>query len=350
MAHPMRKPRSRTATLRRVLALALVASATTGCATMKSPGEWFARDPLAAQTAQGPGVAARLASAGQGIGGQFKSMGTAMSSAFSKTKNVVTAPFQAKTGDASDPTSLSSMPSNLGPEIWVTNGQLYESQQNFAKALDNYSKALELEPTNEAALLSVARLYARQSKHAEASGFFGKALAVAPSASTYNEHALSLQAQGKSAEAQAAVAQAITAEPSNVRYRNNLASMLVAGGRSDEAVQQLQQVFPPAVANYNVAYLHFANKNVAAAQQHLQQALTLDPNLAQARELMTTISGSPAAETAVAAYQTAGNIYRTAEATMTPQVQAGNAVFQSSPATSSGQAVSPPATGLPIMR
>ena len=321
--------------LRRSLLMGVVLMGTSGCASMKPPTSWFSKDSQAnaATPKSSSGLATTLSNTTKGISGQFKSMGTAVSSAYSKTKDAVTSTFTSASMDkqnGQDPTSLTNMPlkESLGPEIWVTNGQLYESQGNFTKALDNYTKALELEPNSQAALLSTARLYARQNHHPQASEFFSKALAVNPQASIYNELAVSLQGQGKPAEAQAAVRKAIQMDASNPRYRNNLAGMLVRSGRSDEAVKELQQVFPPAVANYNVAYLHVQNKNVAAAQQHLQTALKIDPNLALARDLLNQINGSSAAKSAVAAFETAGNIYRTAEAVAAPNVQANTAVYQ----------------------
>lgn len=316
---------------RRAVALGLLSLSTSGCASL-SPSKWSSTDAYGGTTEKPKsGFSQTLSSTTKGISGQFKSMGTAVSSAYSKTKSAVTSTFTvSKNGEENDPTSLANMPdkSTLGPEIWVTNGQLYESQGNFGKALDNYTKALEQEPNNQAALLSTARLYARQQQHAQAAEFFQKSLALSPQAAIYNELAISLQGQGQSAEAQAAVRKAIEMEPANPRYRNNLAGMLVKGGRSDEAVNELLQVFPPAVANYNVAYLHVQNQNVAAAQQHLQTALKLDPNLALARDLMNQISNSSVAQSAVAAYQTAGDIYRTAEGVANPNVQANAAVYQ----------------------
>jgi len=308
---------------------------------MQSASSWFSKkspystDSVASQGVAASGFASKLSNAGKGIGGQFKSMGTAVSSAYEKTKNAVKSPFVTYNGGSSDPTSLANMPDpgDLGPEIWVANGQSYEAKRDFAKALDNYTRALELEPANEAALVSTARLYARQGQHSQATEFFNKAIATKPNASILNELALTYQKQGKSAEAQSSVRQAIGLDPANARYRNNLAGMLVASGRSDEAVNELQQVFPPAVANYNVAYLHFSNQNIAAAQQHLQVAIQADPNLGEARELMDKINGSGSVQSAVAAYQTAGNIYRTAEAVTRPFVPATQAVYQMQPPT-----------------
>ncbi len=318
-----------------IVAILLLCVSTSGCSGLRSWMPGSSRVPQESPS----GFADTLSNTSRGITGQFKSMGSAMSSAYSKTKDAVTKPFSGTPLPNSDnPTSLSNMPpkSSLGPEIWVTNGQLYESQSNFDKALDNYTKALELEPDNVAALLSTARLYSRRNQHEQATEFFAKAISVSPQSDSYNEMALCLQNQARTSEAIAAVQKAIELDPSNPRYRNNLAGMLVSSGRSDEAVQSLQQVFPPAVANYNVAYLHFQNNNVAASQQHLQQALQIDPNLGLARDLMAQISTSAAAKSAMAAYQTAGTLYRTAEGLASPTVNANPAVYQQGNSVSTG--------------
>lgn len=311
-----------------ILALAVVVTSS-GCASMKSPSSWLARDKAAGSSAatEASGMASTLSNTGKGIAGQFKSMGTAVSSAVGKAKTAVTNTFSTNSNSA-DPLSLANMPDNVVPEVFVTQGQLFESQGNFGKALDNYTKALEAEPTNEAALLSTARLYERQSQLEPASEFFAKALSVNPLPSTYNELSLVQRKQGQLAEAQDSIKNAITLDPENLKYRNNLAGLLVSVGRSDEAVQQLEQVFEPSVAHYNVAFLHYSNKNTAAAQQHLQLALQADPSLEQARVLLAEVGGSPAAQTAVAAYQNAGELYRTAQAIATPAVTANPASYQ----------------------
>lgn len=305
---------------------AVTVGPTAGCASIGGPGSWFSGD-RSANAATNGGLTGKLSSTGQGVTGQVKSMGTTMSTAMGKAKNMVIAPF-ATTPNNADPTSLANMPSNLGPEIWVTNGQLYETQGKFAKAAENYQKALAMEPANQAAMLSMARLHVRQQEYTEAEQMFGKALAAKPQGDVYNELATVLQKQGRTAEAQATVQQAIATEPNNQRFRNNLAGMLVTSGRSDEAVQQLSQVFPPAVASYNVAYMHFANQDLAGAQKYLQSALQVDPNLKEARELMEKINSSPTAQAAMAAYQSADQIYRTAQAAVTPTTSATNAVYQ----------------------
>ncbi|WP_197356742.1 tetratricopeptide repeat protein [Aureliella helgolandensis] len=318
---------------------------------MKAPFGWSKSDPADAMVSSSPtaSFASSVTNTGKGIAGQFKTMGTVVSSAATKAKNVVTSSFTTPSGEV-DETSLSNMPTNLGPEIWVTQGQLYESQGNFAKALDNYTKALEKQPKNEAALLATARLYARQGQLDQSNEFFQKAIALKPQASLYNELAIVQQQQNKAAEAQLTVQKAIELEPSNARYRDTLAGMMVSTGRSDEAVKQLEQVFPPAVANYKVAYLHFTNQNIAAAQQHLQVALQVDPNLKEARDLMARLGNGQTAQSAVAAYQSATQLYQTAQTIASPTTPANPAVYQQSGTNSSMPTATFPGAGMPTVQ
>jgi tetratricopeptide (TPR) repeat protein len=251
---------------------------------------------------------------GRGIGNQFKTMGTTVSSAVGKAKTAVASTFTPrKDGDLDPQTSLASMPdkNSLGAEIWVANGQVFEMKGNYVAAMNEYTKALEKEPDNLAALQAVARLQLRQEQYDNAVASYQKVVKVGPTAENYSELGSAQQKAGKLQDAQASLRQAVTLDSGVPRYRNNLAGVLVAMGRSDEAVAELQQIFPPAVANYNVAYLHYLNKNMAATQQHLQSALQADPNLQQARDLMALISKSQAGQSAVATVGVANQVYQT---------------------------------------
>ncbi len=313
-----------------MLAMAIGVSASTGCASMNTTSMW-PWSKSATTATPSTGFAEKLSGAGKSVVGQFQSMGTAVKSAAGKAKSAVTAPFTG-TSKSDDPTSLTNMPSSIGPEVWVANGQLNETKGEFNKALDNYTKALEIEPKNLAALLSTARLYERQGQSAKAAEFFQKAIAVKPDdASLYNELGLAKAKCGSAAEAETCIQKAISLDPSNSRYRNNLASLLVDGGRSDEAVKQLEQVFSPSVANYNVAYLHATKQNVAAAQQHLQVALQIDPNLKEARDLMNRLGGANAIQAAGNAYNMAGSVMQT--------IQSAGSGYAGATQPASGQAV-----------
>jgi Tfp pilus assembly protein PilF len=306
-----------------------ISGVTCGCAT-KGPRSMF---PFGSTEAVSAVPSATSTSAG--LTTQLKSMGTTMTSAVGKARDAVTSTFSMKPGETVDPeTSLAHMPKSLGPEIWVTQGQLAEMKGNHSSALDFYSKALEQEPANVPALQSVARLYMKQGQITDSIQFYEKTIAVQPSADNYAELSEAQRKANRLVDAQASIQKAISIDPSATRYRNSLASILVTVGRSDEAVTQLEQVLPPAVANYNVAYLHFSNKNFAAAQQHLQTALNADPNLQPARDLMATISKGQAVQTTMATLSTAENVFRTAQGAAGSAVTVSQVPYQTPSAAS----------------
>ena len=300
-----------------------------GCSLTKNGGTgWFKswlpnKSAATSTTSSESSLTSKMSGAAKGIRGQFASVGTAVGSMYGKAKTAVSTTLtKPATPDKDDPTSLANMPTAIAPELWVTNGQYYEAQGQFAKALDNYTKALEKDPTNASALVSTARLYDRQGQADRAIEYYQKAVtAKSDDAGIYNDLALAYQKQGKLPAAKDNLQKAIAIDSKNVRYHNNLATVLVENGQSTDAVKQLEQVLSPAIANYNVADLHFTKQNIPAAQQHLQTALQIDPNLQQARDLMNRLGGGQGVQTAVNAYQMAGNIMQTVQGVAAPNSQ-----------------------------
>jgi len=221
-------------------------------------------------------------------------MGTAVSSAYGKAKTAITSPFSASDSPTTDP-AIAATPGakpTIGPELYVMNGQLHESQGNYTKAIDSFSKALEIEPKNPAALLSTARLYERQNEKEKAVQFYQKAAEVAPNAAVFADLG-NLQARnGNLVAAKDQLQKAVNLDSKNTTYRSALAGVLLDSGNADSAMSELMQVNSPAMANYQMAYLHFARKNVPATQQYLGNALQIDPNLKPARDLMASMGGA----------------------------------------------------------
>ncbi|MEI8214228.1 MAG: tetratricopeptide repeat protein [Planctomycetota bacterium] len=226
---------------------------------------------------------------------QFASMGAAMTSAYSKTRTAITAPFTpasaTNASDAKDTTTTKSL--SIAPEVLVAQGNYFESQGNYAKALDSYSRALESEPKNTVALMSMARLYGKQNDSAKSTEFYRKTIAANPSHSDAHAELGSLLAHtGDMKGAHDELQQAVQLQPKNSSYRTSLAGVLLDSGNADAALQQLREVESPAMAQYQLAYLHFNRKNIPATQQHLQDALQIDPNLKPARDLWASIGGA----------------------------------------------------------
>lgn len=219
-----------------------------------------------------------------------------MTSAYGKAKTAITSPFsttpEASTAEASANTTPGTK-STIGPELYVMNGQLQESQGNYTKALDSYSKALEIEPKNPSALLSTARLYERQNEKDKALEFYQKASNVAPNNAAIFADIGSLHVRnGNLNQAKSELQKAVNLDPKNPNYRSAMAGVLLDSGNADGAMSELVQVYSPAMANYQMAYLHFTRKNIPATQQYLGSALQIDPNLKPARDLMASMGGS----------------------------------------------------------
>jgi tetratricopeptide (TPR) repeat protein len=294
-----------------------------GCTT--TPGTrtsiWPTKKMGAESAAAASGASGTIASTTKAVKGQFASVGTAMSSAYGKAKTAITSPFGAtETAATSDSVANTNAPKpTIGPELYVMNGQLHESQGNYAKAIDSYSKALEIEPKNSPALLSTARLYERQNEKDKAVEFYQKASAVTPNNATIYAELGNLHARsGNQSAAREQLQKAVNLEPKNTGYRSSLAGVLLDTGNTDGAMSELMQVNSPAMANYQMAYLHFARKNVPATQQYLGNALQIDPNLKPARDLMASMGGAQSitqmASTGQGMLQQAQGIYNQAGA------------------------------------
>ncbi|XZE36997.1 tetratricopeptide repeat protein [Pirellulaceae bacterium SH501] len=275
---------------------ALSVSIANGCKT--SPGvksSIWPTQKIGADATSPSSMGGAFASTTKAVKGQFSSMGTAVTSAYGKAKTAITAPFSTPSADAT-PADSATAPlaktGSIGPEVYVMTGQLHESKGDYAKALDSYSKALEAEPKNISALLSMARLYDRQNEKEKSISFFNKAIEVAPNnAASYSELGAVYVKSGNLNAAKDQFQKAVNLDPKNANHRSSLAGVLLDMGNADGAMVELAQVHPPAMANYQMAYLHFTRKNVPATQQYLGAALQIDPNLKPARDLLASMGG-----------------------------------------------------------
>jgi tetratricopeptide (TPR) repeat protein len=242
----------------------------------------------------GTSVGQALSKTATSMKGQFANVGSAMSSAYSKTKTAITSPFStASTTSSVVAPSTPSKSASVAPEILVAQGSYFESQGNYAKAIDSYSRALETDAKNPIALLAMARLYDHQKDPAKAMEFYRKTIEVAPNSGDAYSELGQLQARsGNLKDARAELQKAVNLQPKNRAYRAALAGILLDSGEPDAALEELRQVESPAMAHYQMAYLHFNRKNIPGTQQQLAASLQIDPNLKPARDLLNSLGGA----------------------------------------------------------
>ncbi|MEM6469331.1 MAG: tetratricopeptide repeat protein [Planctomycetota bacterium] len=182
--------------------------------------------------------------------------------------------------DETDPTSLAHN-AEVTAEVFCANGRLWESTGNFEKAMESYAKALEKEPNDPAALSNIARLHLRQGNHKEAAEYFGNAIKQKPDdPGLYNDLGLALSKLGNHAAAATTIEQALRLSPGSSRFTNNLACVRFDGGDAEGAMQVLVENNKPAVAHFNMAYLHYKHGQKSESTRHLNQAIAYETSTA----------------------------------------------------------------------
>ena len=163
---------------------------------------------------------------------------------------------------------------DVNAEVFVANGRLWESTGNTAKALENYSKALEKEPNNPEALANIARIHYRDENYPKAAEFFSKASAQQPdNAGLYNDLGLTMSKMGNHSQASNMLTKALELAPGTSRYANNLASVKYELGDQSGAFEVLKSNNKPAVAHFNMAFLSQKHGHLNETKKHLGQAM-----------------------------------------------------------------------------
>jgi Tfp pilus assembly protein PilF len=201
--------------------------------------------------------------------------------------------LQPETIPANDPTRLSSSPNQLTPRVYVRAAAWAEDQKAPHIARGQYEKALSLDPNDPQTLIAFARFEDRQGNAGEASQLYERALNAAPrNAIVLNDMGIFYARRREFASSLNYLEQAVQIAPDNVRYRNNLAGVLVQTRRPEDAVAVLQSVHADAVARMNVGHFLYMEKEYTQAASYFRQANQLDPSLVAAREMLSRIEGS----------------------------------------------------------
>ena len=302
---------------RRALLIALLASSTavasTGCSSrgfsMASMNPFSKSTPAIGEAGDKPGMTESIAAGASGAGNTAKSVGDSAKGVFSKTTSAVAGIFKRDTAEAdakvdkSDPLRLDNRPDQVDPEVFVANGQLWESTGDMTKAMESYTRALEANPKHAPALTSLARLHFRQGNLPQAVSYFERALVEKPAdAGLHNDLGLTLSKLGKQTAAVASLEKALQLAPGTSRYANNLASVKFESGDPNSALMVLMQNNKPAVAHFNMAYLHFKKNQMPQAQNHLSEAMKFEPQattdpatgraIERSRQMLAQIQGA----------------------------------------------------------
>ena len=191
---------------------------------------------------------------------------------------------------AADPVSLASPAKQVPAEFYTQAAWCAEQQGNPTAAASQYEKALEISPRDLATLISYARFLDRSDRPDDAVRIYQRAQAVEPNtAMVWNDKGLFHARRSQWQPALTALNQAVALQPNQLRYRNNLAAVLVQTQHPEQAVLELEKVHPPAVARYNVGCVLCQLHNYAAAAEYFAQAVRIDPSLTAAQGMLAKL-------------------------------------------------------------
>jgi Flp pilus assembly protein TadD len=196
---------------------------------------------------------------------------------------------------AKDPLSLDNV-KEPDASLYLAMAHFSERAGGVEQAVDQYQRALAIEPNNLEALMGLAHLRDRRGQFAEATTIYQQITQKFPqNAAAWNDLGVCLARRGMLNESLGAMQTAIQLDPEKDLYRNNVAEVLVEMGRNQEALTHLVAAHGQAVGAYNLGYMLQDGGQSAAAVQYFSQALAADPALSEARHWLSRLTTPPAA-------------------------------------------------------
>jgi tetratricopeptide (TPR) repeat protein len=166
-------------------------------------------------------------------------------------------------------------------------GYYLANRGHIAEAMENYQKALAINPSYEDALNNMGYALAGQKRNAEAIPYYERALRVRPNHVEVNNNlGNALSEIGRLDEAIQHYRIALKEKPDHADAHNNLGIALAMQGKLDEAIPHFRDAirFKPdyASAHSNLGNALAAQHNLAEATQEYFRSLELNPKDAQA--------------------------------------------------------------------
>jgi len=181
-------------------------------------------------------------------------------------------------------------------EIYSDLGFVLDRQGKGEEAVENYHKALALDPKCASAHFNLAVSLLRRDRLDEAAVQYRAALRVKPTAETHNGLGFVLSKQGKLDEAIAQFREAIRVNPKYTAAYNNLAGNLIKQGKLDEAASYYRTSLsekPSATLHNQLGVVLMRLGRTDEAAQQFRKALVMNPGYAEAhRNLAALVESS----------------------------------------------------------
>ncbi len=159
-------------------------------------------------------------------------------------------------------------------------GRVFAGTGDYNKALEQYQRAAELEPTDDNAQGGLAGTYEQLGRLDDAEKTFKQAIAVRPEYwAGYNRLGLFYQRHARYEEAAAMYSQVVSLAPDSFTGYYNLGGIRILQGKYAEAIPLLERslsIRPTADAHSNLATAYFQMRRYSEAAARFEEAVKLD--------------------------------------------------------------------------
>jgi tetratricopeptide (TPR) repeat protein len=163
-------------------------------------------------------------------------------------------------------------------------GQMLEHQSDLQGAIEQYEKAIAMNPRFTTAYNRLGIVYQKLARYEDAEHIFKEGiLADAGAAILRNNLGYTYLLQNRLPEAEAQFRDALQIAPDFKRARMNLAISLARAGRTEDSLIEFSRVVPADVAHFDVGVIRLDLKDYAAAESAFREALSLNPSCPRAK-------------------------------------------------------------------
>ncbi|MBN2292897.1 MAG: tetratricopeptide repeat protein, partial [Pirellulales bacterium] len=216
-----------------------------------------------------------------GFSKMIGSFNSSIKSGFSKvTKTISPKPSPPAPSDAIS-LQVKAKPS---AKLYVSAANMHAANGDLKEAEEMYKRALTVSSDSADALMGYAMLKDKMGSYKDAVAMYDKAVKTHPqNAAMFNGLGLCHATHGDLNRALSALEEAVKLEPRELKYRNNIAMVLVEMGRYDDAFEHFKTQYDSSVAHYNLAYLIQKRGDKSTALKHFAAAIESNPNFSEAR-------------------------------------------------------------------
>ena len=176
-------------------------------------------------------------------------------------------------------------------ETGVNLGRIQERQGSLVKALDLYEGLHQSDPKNADVCHRLMVVHSRLDHPQEADAFFQKADQLKPNnADLYADYGYACYLRGDMEAAESWLKKAHNLRPREKRITSNLALVLGTQGRVEESLTYFRQFLDDAQAEANVGYALIQRGDFAAAREHYNEALNINPKLKPAQHALLQLA------------------------------------------------------------